>query len=778
MAPNEGRRNNPNAIDIGLTLLGPESEAAIAQLTTAIQAMNEHLQSADLPNTVANIQASNRVLQTYTRQDQVFEGGPSPTRARTQGGVGTVSAPEDAAGQAASRGGTQEAAQTPVEGGYRRQGSPSGAGDDVVDLHEQSIPQRLGTFGRRLEATRGAPWRRQQADPSDPGARSYEGRGAELADLALSMARPAGSTGREREEEDPAVTGGVPSMGGGGNSGDGGDRSTGASSGGPGDPQPNDPALGWIRHARLQNLDQPIQFPRFGELTTQDKLRMASDWMARNQLQRNDRAPEGQLPGQMGGRAAAALGIAANNYAQYRVIRDNISRFGEAVGVTRSGEQGQAGLGYSQQGGNVGFNIFGTEIGGELPIIGPLASEAGRQNIRREFEIRRLGASPQISTGQAREIYDTINQQGYSGGEADNLALRLYQPLVRQGMSPGVVGQATDEAYRYGNTSIEALRESLSNLGDMARNTRQSVDQAAEGLSAFAQTAAEHGATLGSGLQTGREFVAATGQRAEVGARALQNPLFQAIAMRNTGLLPEQLGTMRGEEIASTQAQVVQMAMNMTRGFNRPRTERVTDARGNVITRQISGRDAQIAVAAERAGMDVETFRQTLRHQDHQSRFTAAEAALGAWRDDVNRARAGDETGDRRGAATRAENALQRGGGGRNNLNWNQVAQELADAGVSRERIQDISRQSFGKRAQSAQSELEKISDRQRTSQREQRVEIRLTGMAEKLFQAKFGGGNKFGHSNTTAWTTPAGVGIDTGDLIGRTDVSRIVGSP
>lgn len=761
MPPNEGRRNNPNAIDIGLTLLGPESEAAIAQLTTAIQAMNEHLQAADLPNTVANIQGSARVLQTYTRQDQVFEGRPSPTAARTQGGVGTVSQPEDAAGQGASRGGPETAAQTPVEGGYRR-GSPSGAGDGRAEDYEQSIRTRLGDWNRMRRETRGQPFRE---------------RFGRLADEGLRLARPAGVTEPE-EEYDPATTGGVPPMGDGGNSGDGGDRSSGASTGGQDDPQPNDPALGWMRHARMQNLDQPIQFPRFGELTTQDKLRMASDWLARNQLQRNDRAPEGEVPSQTGGRAAAALSIAANNYAQYRVIRDNVSRFGNAIGMTRAGEEAQAGLGYSQQGGNVGVNLFGTEIGGELPVVGPLMSEAGRQNIRREFEIRRLGASPQISTEQAREIYDTVNQQGYSGGEADNLALRLYQPLVRQGMSPGVVGQATDEAYRYGNTSIDALRESLSNLGDMARNTRQSVDQAAEGLSAFAQTAAEHGATLGSGLQTGREFVAATGQRAEVGARALDNPLFQAMAMRNTGLLPTQLGTMRGEEIANTQAQVVQMAMNMTRGFNRPRTESVTDAHGRVITRQISGRDAQIAQAASMAGMDVETFRQTLRHQDRQSRFSAAEAALGAWRDDVTRARAGDETGDRRGVATRAENALQRGGGGRNNLNWNQVAQELADAGVSRDRIHEISRQSFGRRAQSAQSELERISDRQRTSQREQRVEIRLTGMAEKLFQAKFGGGNKFGHSDTSTWKTPAGVGIDTGDLIGRTDVSRIVGSP
>lgn len=758
MAPNEGRRD-PNLIDVSLSLWPGQSEQAMSSLAAAISTLNKHLLSADLPNTVANLEGASSVIQDFRRQTEIYEGGRSPAAARTSGGVGTVSQPDAARGQGASRGGPQEVVQTTTEG-TQRQGSPTGAGDSVVQPHERKRRERLGQFARRWEATQGASWRAQKA--AEPGDRPYEGRGAELADLALDMFRPAGA-GPPPSGDGGASMGLDDRPGGGG--GGGGGRSSGASVGGGGE-QPYDPRLNWIRHSRLETLDQPMQVPRFGEWTMQDKIRMAADYLARQQLQRNDRAEAaGQdLPGQWLGRASGALSVAANNYAVFNAFGQHVRQGLANVGLSREGEQAMAGMGYSQQGGNIGANIFGTEIGGELPIIGPMFSQAGRANMRREFEIRRMSLSPQISGQQSREIFDTINQQGYSGGEADNLAYRLYEPLVRQGASAGVVGQATDEAYRYGNASVDALRESLQDLGGAARNTRQSVDQVVEGLTQFSQTAAEHGATLGRGLQTGREFMEATGQRPEVATRALENPLFQSIAMQRTGLLPSQLGTMTGTEIADTQGQVVKMAMQMTRGFNRPRTETVIDAHGRTITRHISGQEARIAQAAHVAGMDVETFKQTQRHQTRQQRYSAATTAVEAWADDVRHAHAG-KAGDidfhhpGRGLEGDAQ-ALQSGRGGRNRLNWNQVAKELADAGVSRDRIREISGHNFQDRAKMARGELEKRSDKERTG-KHQVVDIRLTGLAEKLFQAKLGGGNKYGHSDTSAFKTAAGVGID-----------------
>lgn len=713
--PPHDPRQDPNVISVQLALLGGQSQNAVTELTRALDQLNTHLQTAGSLSSAVQATGASAVLQTKERQTQVREttGGPStPDIAAQQAHPAPTLGPASA--------GPQQPSQAPT-----MHGTPSGAGDGVVQVHEKRFRDKLGLLHGRWAATQGASWTRQQADPEDPKSRGYTGRGGELADLALSMARPPGHRGDPEADYyeasgqhpvNPSHRGGGPSRppGGGPPAHPGGPRGAHGEPGGD---------RSWERHFDRGQLEDQVRWPRFGELTGQDKLQMAADWLGRSQLRSNDRNPDAN---QWRGRAAAGLAIAANNYTQIRAAREEMKRATAWVGVSRQSQAQYADMGFDPTGATAG----GDEFGGQIPFVGPLTSEAGREGIKRRVLHTRLRAMPRLGGEEADAIINSLEGEGYSGEDRDQLAYNYMAPIMRdEGGTAEPLAKLADQAYRHGNASIEELRDAVSGLGETARTTRQSLDEVRTSLGAYSEQAQEQGATAMQGIRAGREYSQASGMKAEVGGAVLNNPMAQGLAMTRMGMLPGQMGLMGGEQVASLQSQTVDLAMQMTTGFARPGQDTVLkDKSGRVlgVREGASARDMQIAQAAQLAGMPVEEFKATLKNRDQIEASGRATAAIGQYEKQFSRAK---KSG---GEYTDAErDQLRRGKG--DTVNWHETAQTLREAGVSEKRIKKITAMDDEKgRIREAKKA---VSQAQRGDAEKDKQKIGLTKQAARFFK-------------------------------------------
>lgn len=360
---------------------------------------------------------------------------------------------------------------------------------------------------------------------------------------------------------------------------------------------------------RFERAQEGFRMPQFGELTVQDKLRMAADYMTRSSLAAYERQyQQGEAQGLTGeqlnaytqgtainrGRSGVLLNMAADNATQASVVAGNVRQaFRWGQGMQAQGiESGYAPGGVT--------NIPGTNIGFRNPLDFFNRGSAFRESINQRMNAQRLRAQGGITGGQASEIVGSLAGLGWTGEQGQNMAFDAVAPLVQQGLNPGVTSQMFDQAIRNGNTSLADLRQTLDDLAPSARAAHMTLTEYQQGLDEFANKQQEMGATYGEGVRTGRNLSTAYGMAPQQIQAFTSSPLVQAIGATKFGALPQEFGALGTAGQAGAIQGGVDQALNAFQGF---RNTPVKDASGRII---ISGPRRQINMAAQALGVSYE----------------------------------------------------------------------------------------------------------------------------------------------------------------------------
>lgn len=537
------------------------------------------------------------------------------------------------------------------------------------------------------------------------------------------------------------------------------------------------PGMSQQEVAKLQR--EGFEIPQFGEWQLDTKLKMARDWLGQYATNRGAYDEEGNwqwgasvdengnfVPGSgksSTGQSAATvsgyLNYAASHAAQIHAMRrgfDKVMNFG--AGMQQTGEA----LGYSPQTG-----IGPSSIAGFRNPLAPYTSEAGQQGagIRWDAEkMTRLGTG--ITSSQAQEIYGSLAGMGFSnqqhdmlglttGGDLENIATQLVAPLVKNtGMSPEVASQFAN-SLRNGNTSIKELSKTLQDIPEAAHAAREGINEYGESLQNFAEEAESMGATKQQGYQSGLGFTQATGLDPRLLGQMQQSPFFQGLALSQMGVLPSGIGALPGGSQVDLTMQAMKMAMNATAGLNQNKYETIGGKR--VLVQ--AGSQAQQDQAAQLLGMSPEEFQRMYRNK---GQYTASANALTLLQSDTSQGWKNELAGAMQkshGNLTKEQREiLQKGGQGV--TGWDQISQQLLNAGISKQEVSKIGNEGFDKRASDVENLLAKLNKQNIAEEGQNNVQVQFTGLAAKFFQqvpisAAKASSNAGGMSITSLATSP-----------------------
>lgn len=374
-----------------------------------------------------------------------------------------------------------------------------------------------------------------------------------------------------------------------------------------------------------ERSQEGIRLPPGGlSLNIQDKLRIASDYLAQQAERRYTSGQAAAIPeaqaqatalgftpeqiaqmptggvteaGQTMGNVAGLLRIGSEHAAQAQLVVGDLRNYAQRANAYAGAYQ-QAGVqaGYERAG---QINIPGTNIGITNPLDFFRGNSAAREGLNQRINIQRLRLMGGIDQNQAREIVGGLAGSGWTGEQGQNIAFDAIAPLVQQGMNPGLATQSFDQMARQGNASLSDIVDTLSNLGDSARTANMSLDEYQQGLMEFADQAKQYGAIGTQGAQLGRNLTDSLGVAPQVAAQFFQNPLVQGQYMAQTGMLPNTMGMAGGHQVNQAVYGAIDMAMQATRGFAVNGQASVDPITGH----RISGRAYQEQEAAQILGM-------------------------------------------------------------------------------------------------------------------------------------------------------------------------------
>jgi hypothetical protein len=501
-----------------------------------------------------------------------------------------------------------------------------------------------------------------------------------------------------------------------------------------------------------EGLSEGIKIPQFGDWQLNDKLQYARDLATRvasfggyNQadIDAYNQGDMSAAPSTIGRVGAAAAGLLQRGYQNAATLH-----------LISSGVKGVLGQGESFHsfGANLGYNPTGSSVGPStvlgfrnplslIPGLGTAASTQGSQAFAQEMILR---TNAGISGEAAKQIIDSLGEQGFSGNALDNLSQNLSVPLVQQGMSPEIASQFAN-ATRNGDTSIQQLSDSLKNFGQIAIETREPINQAAESLLAFMQTAEEFGSTQGQAAATGTQFSTITGLDPQILGEEYSNPLYQGYMMSQYGIMPSGLATADTGTQTAGMLGVLKLAMNSTSGLDTPTYRMIDGVRVMVQT----GRERQIAQAAQLVGQSPAIAERLWRNQGRITAASRASSLLNSqegWQNEMKKMEAHGAT------LTGHEMELLNSGkpdseGGDSWVSWAKISNEARKAGVSAKDLAAYSKDPLHERANDLNAALRKVG-KQQIYNNQQKVGIQFTGAAAKWFKQ---------NTNATTLTMHAG---------------------
>jgi hypothetical protein len=365
-------------------------------------------------------------------------------------------------------------------------------------------------------------------------------------------------------------------------------------------------------HLYETDFRQGFTMPRFGEFTTQDKLQMASDWLARRSYNSQERAyQEARAEGldhqaalaqahQQGGQTstlAAGLNVAASNAAQiaaasatarswFGMSDEQSSRLGIDLRPGTATERGRA-MGFDPRPGRGGQFQIGP-VGFTLPGAN-LFSDAAAEGYRQQRSVIDLAAMAGITRAQAREARDQVAGSGWSGVDFENI-MHSMAPLMQQGLGAQNIMPFMDRAQRMQTATVDQVTEQLDHLGDSAKNARMTLDEYSQALNAAGEAMEPLGVTHLRGVQRARAFSDITGMPPQALPEMLQNPMVQGFTMAQ-GILPNEAGLMSTAGQIGTIGNAVQSMYHAMAPYGRM-TVRTPGTSGMGATR-ISGHDRQ-----------------------------------------------------------------------------------------------------------------------------------------------------------------------------------------
>lgn len=382
------------------------------------------------------------------------------------------------------------------------------------------------------------------------------------------------------------------------------------------------------------NSHIPFTIPRLGEFTIQDKLNMATQVFGRQAMRVNER---GDNPGRALQWAAAsdATAIAAQHSAAFVAIGQELRR---SVNAVRQVNQSVSGMGLERTGGALGGDVelLGMGFRSPLAAIPGIGSEAATEGWRQRINQFRNRLRAGISGEQAAQIAEISREMGTTGDMNAYMQRDFFGPLTQQGIDAPDIANITERALRTGTTNMDDFRDSILQLGRAARGSQVSVRAAAEAADAFATAMGATGGRFTTSVNAATVFTRAginPQQQASL-TQGLQAPMTQGIITSQFGIAPQMQGVLssRPELQAQAAGTAITRALQMGEIFNQDIIDPNT---GKPIPG--SGRDKQIAAAAQFSNYDVELIR---RFQDNPGLFqhaTQASAQLQRWEQDAPR---------------------------------------------------------------------------------------------------------------------------------------------
>lgn len=369
---------------------------------------------------------------------------------------------------------------------------------------------------------------------------------------------------------------------------------------------------GWVAALDREGINPEsrlgLTIPRLGEFTIQDKLNMYAQWVGRSAMRRQDALAPGEELGsasQFMGRSAAGAAYLRDQSATLVAVGREFQRLrnfargqelaGEDLGFSRESALGDVELG------GMGFRL---NLG--------LTSAAQREGIHQEFTRRRVQAAPGVSGEEAQRIKQLVAGMGYSGDLNANLQMNMFRNLQQRGISAEAVAPLVDQGIRQGNSSVAALRDIIYDLADAARHAHMTVAELATSTAEYAEQAQTLGANYEDALRNAAIYTR-MGVDPRIMGQAQQSPMVQGILSARTGLTPNVQGILGAPAVAQGIDQAVNMALGMGGAYANMPDQTITTPSGRKIP-VATGRDAQIAFAAQQSGVNRQIVERIMRN--------------------------------------------------------------------------------------------------------------------------------------------------------------------
>lgn len=379
--------------------------------------------------------------------------------------------------------------------------------------------------------------------------------------------------------------------------------------------------------------------PRYGEWTVQDYFRGLSTVFEKANTMSTTQEPEQGALGTVGNMINRVMGpsttaklatrfqqgseLASGSVGVYRGMKnviDRASAFTRQIGFNPT-EMDTAGA-------NLGYQRGG-DLGGILPFENPLNPAMG-QGLHQSINNWKLRLSHGINGQQADAITNAVAGGGFSGQLGDNLTFGLLGPQMQQfGTNPEDLMPFTS-ALRTGQTNVQDLATSLSNLGNTAQAASLTIGQTTEQLQEAAKAVTETGGTMVQGINFGQQFQSETGLPGGVGASALSNPFVQSIIAEETGVMPQLQGTLPTSSLISGITSSVQSLSNMYHFA--PKKEYTKNFQGKIIAENTdTGQEQDNAMAAQMLGMDPASYSKLKRQLNQENAGNTINSAIAAY---------------------------------------------------------------------------------------------------------------------------------------------------
>jgi hypothetical protein len=397
-----------------------------------------------------------------------------------------------------------------------------------------------------------------------------------------------------------------------------------APGGGPGQDQP-----GWAQALGREGITPEsrlgLTIPRLGEFTVQDKLNMYAQWMGRAAMRRQDEGDDGRRTTVMGRTAAGAAYLRDQSAAIVAVNREFQRLRNFAQGQELGGEQ----LGFSRESALGDVEL----LGAGFRLNYGVASAAQREALHQEFTQRRVQAAAGVSGEEAQRIRQIVAGMGYSGGLNADLQLNLFRNLQQRGIAPEAVAPLVDQGVRQGNSSVAALRDTMYDLADAARNAHMTLEEVTSATAEYAESVQDIGANYEAALRNAATFTR-MGIDPRIASQAQQSPMVQGILTARTGLPPQLQGIVAAPQVAQAMGQAIDMGLALGRPFSNMPDSTMTSASGQKIT-VATGRDAQIAMAQQMTGMPRQIIERYMRNPQFLQTGAVAQTMVGQMEDQV-----------------------------------------------------------------------------------------------------------------------------------------------